>query len=584
MLPVLRALPASLFVLAAAATPASAQEYKLHKFARQQLTDVYYSEGANAGDINGDGKPDVVYGPHWYEGPDFKTRHEIYPAKPQNREGYSDNFFNWVYDFNGDGRNDVLTVGFPGKPGYVYENPGPGNYDKPWPRHEVLKSVSNESPQFVNLVGDAQPELVCTSNGQFGFATFEPKKGFEPWAFHSISAMEAPKPFGHGLGVGDVNGDGLQDVIITTGWFEQPKDRADKVRWEFNEASFTTAYGGAEMYAYDVDGDGLNDVVTSLAAHDFGLAWYKQIRDGGKVTFRRQLIMGDKPADNPFGLVFSELHSVALVDMDGDGLKDIVTGKTYYSHHKGSPMWDAGAVVYWFKLVRTKGGVEWIPHKIDGAAGIGRQISVVDVNGDKLPDIVVGGMVGAHVLTHKVEKVTKEQWEAAQPKRVKFDAPEFKRGPQSVVDKQTGKVAGAVEGEAMRVLKVSAGQTVVQKMGAFKKDRWSGDAQLFWTGGKKGDTLTLELEAPAAGKYDVAAVLTMAGDYAAVEFALDDKKLGEPLDLYNPDVVTTGLLKLATVELKEGSHHLTIRITGANPSAVQKFMVGLDYVMLQPAK
>ena len=90
--------------------------------------------------------------------------------------------------------------------------------------------------------------------------------------------------------------------------------------------------------------------------------------------------------------------------MDGDGLKDIVTGKTYYSHHKQSPMWDAGAVVYWFKLVRTKEGVDWVPHKIDGEAGIGRQVSIVDVNGDKLPDIVVGGMVGAHVLMHQKDQ------------------------------------------------------------------------------------------------------------------------------------------------------------------------------------
>ena len=118
----------------------------------------------------------------------------------------------------------------------------------------------------------------------------------------------------------------------------------------------------------------------------------------------------------------------------------------------------------------------------------------------------------------------------------------------------------------MRVLKVSAGQTAVQKMGVFKKDKWSGDAQLFWSGGKKGETLTLALEVGATGKYDVSAVLTMAADYATVQFAIDDKPLGEPLDLYNsPDVITTGVQKLGRVELKEGTHHLTIKITGANP-------------------
>lgn len=568
-----------------APTLSAADEYKLHSFARQQLTSGYYSEGANAGDINGDGRADVVSGPYWYEGPDFKTKHEIYPAKPQNREGYADNFLCWMYDFNGDGKNDVLTVGFPGKPGYVYENPGAGNYDKSWKRHEVLKAVSNESPQFVNVIGSDQPELVYTQDGKFGFASFEPKKGFEPWTFHAISVMDAPKPFGHGLGAGDMNGDGRADILIADGWFEQPEAKADTVRWEFHKVKFTDSYGGAEMHVYDVDGDGKNDVITSLAAHDFGLAWYRQVTKDGRTTFEKQLIMGDRPAQNPFGVVFSELHSVALVDMDGDGLKDIVTGKTFYSHHKQSPMWDAGAVVYWFRLTRKKEGVVWVPHQIDGEAGIGRQVSIIDVNGDKLPDVVVGGMVGVHVLTHKAEAVTKEKWEAAQPKRVKFEPVKSIRGPLSDIDKTTGKVAGALEGEELKVVKATAGTTSVQKMGGFKADKWSGDAQLFWSGAKAGATLTLEFEAKSAGKYDLTAVMTMAADYATVQFGVDDKPVGKPLDFYHsPDVVSSGLQTFGTVDLKEGKHTLAITVTGANPSAVQKYMVGLDYLLLKPAK
>lgn len=394
---------------------AVAAERELHRFKPVPLTDVYYSEGANFGDVDGDGAVDAVYGPYWFKGPDFTAKHEIYKAKPQNRDRYSDHFFCWLRDFNGDGRQDVFTVGFPGTPGYVYENPGAAGFDKPWPKHQVIDSVSNESPQLLDLVGDEKPELVCTNNGNYGYATIDWQKPFEPWTFHKISSMAAPKPFGHGLGVGDIDGDGRRDIIVQHGWFQQPQSLDSAAEWKFHKADFARA-GGAEMYAYDVDGDGDSDVITSLAAHEFGLAWYEQVRDGDKILFKPHLIMGSKPEENRYGLVFSELHSVNLADIDGDGLKDIVTGKTYWSHHKQSPQWDAGAVVYWFKLARTPQGVDWIPYRAADETGIGRQLTVADINGDKLPDMVVGGMKGAHVLLHELQPVSESEWQAAQPK------------------------------------------------------------------------------------------------------------------------------------------------------------------------
>ena len=202
---------------------------------------------------------------------------------------------------------------------------------------------------------------------------------------------------------------------MQSGWFEQPASRDGDPKWMLHKFDFTKA-GGADMFAYDVDGDGDADIITSLAAHEYGLAWFEQVQENGESTFRRHLIMGSKPDENRYGVLFSELHSVALADIDGDGLKDIVTGKTYYSHHKQAPMWDAGAVVYWFKLVRTKSGVDWVPFRADTESGIGRQLSVGDVNGDKLPDIVVGGMKGANVLIHRREPVSRDEWEQAQPK------------------------------------------------------------------------------------------------------------------------------------------------------------------------
>jgi hypothetical protein len=560
-----------------------AQEFALHSFDRQQLTDVYYSEGIAAGDLNRDGHVDLIYGPLWFAGPSFKEHHEIFQAKPQPKERYANHFFAWVYDFNGDGWNDVLTAGFPGTPGYVYENPKSERHGKEWPKHQVLDAVSNESPQFVNIVGDERPELVCTNNGFFGYATFDPAKPLEAWKFTAISDKIAPVPFGHGLGIGDVNGDGKEDIIMKDGWFEQPKSANSPARWELHRVKFCTT-GGAEMYAYDVDGDGDNDIITSLAAHDFGIAWHEQVRDGDKITFKQHIIVGDDAANNRYGVLFSEPHSVNFADIDGDGLKDIVTGKTYWSHHTKSPLWDAGAVVYWFKLVRGKDGIDWVPNKADGDSGIGRQVIVHDIDRDGLPDLAAGGMKGANVLLHKKIAVTEQAWKDAQPV-VKFNTvkPYVYSPPAPVAAVATVSVthvAGALEGEKLKVVRASSGSAGVQKMSNFKGGKWSGDEQLFWRGAKPGDKLELEFNVPKDGMFDLSGVLTKAKDYATVQLQLDDQPLGEPLDLFSAEVVTTGELKLGKHQLAAGNHKLTILIQGSNPAATKSYMVGVDYLRL----
>ncbi|OYP38846.1 FG-GAP repeat domain-containing protein [Rhodopirellula sp. MGV] len=592
--------------VAACCSSASADDHALHEFTTEAISDTYFSEGAGAGDINGDRIIDVVYGPYWFAGPDFQAKHEIYPPKPQDRNGYADHFFAWVDDFSGDGHQDVFVVGFPGTPAYVYENPGPqhtssdGAGDKHWEKHQVIDWVSNESPQLVDMVGDERVELLCTRDGMFGFATIEWGPGIQTWEFHPVSPQMTATRFGHGLGAGDINGDGLSDILHPGGWFEQPAENALTSRWKHHPAKLTSSYGGAEMYAYDVDGDGDNDIITSEAAHDFGLSWYEQIRDGESIRFERHPIMGSHPSDNAFGVLFSELHSVALVDIDGDGLKDIVTGKTYWSHHRQSPMWDAGAVVYWFKLQRKQDAgqqvaVEWLPYQAAADPGIGRQITITDLNADGQSDIVLGGMKGAHVLTHQVRQVNESEWLAAQPKRYSgptippIDNAKQTRGPKTKFDDATNSAGDVIEAETLAV-EVTSGAARPQAMNGFQGDRWSGDTQLFWSGAKRGDTMTIRLpktkhDAESDGKMELAAVMTCARDYGIVQFYFDGEKLGEPIDLFDANVVTSGLVTLGTVEIEnDRPHTVTVQIVGANPKAAKAWMFGLDYIKLTPTK
>jgi hypothetical protein len=407
----------SLFALLLAAGCASvpaAKEYDLHTFRKVPLSDRFYAEGANFGDLNRDGIMDVVAGPFWYEGPEFSRRHEYYPAKTFNPEEYSDNFFAHVYDFDRDGWSDILIVGFPGEEVSWYENPR--GKEGPWERHTVLEGVGNESPAWTDLTGDGKPEIVFVRDGHYGYAEWDQADPTRAWAFHNISSKGPWQKFSHGLGVGDVNGDGREDILEKDGWWEQPASLAGDPVWTRHAVDFGP--GGAQMYAYDVDGDGDNDVITSLQAHGYGLAWFEQVEENGRRAFVKHVIMNERPEENRYGVQFSQVHALDLADMDGDGVKDIVTGKRFWAHGShGDPEPNAPAVIYWFRTVRDRDGrgADFIPYRIDDNSGVGVQVVAGDVNGDGLSDLVTSNKKGTAVLLHERNKVDRQSWEAAQP-------------------------------------------------------------------------------------------------------------------------------------------------------------------------
>jgi FG-GAP-like repeat len=407
-------LPLLLATAALAADPVASGE-----FTKIQLTDEFWAEGATSGDFNRDGKMDVAYGPYWWAGPDFQTRRTIYPAtrksKSKNAAGepvefagfkgalgteneYSDNFIAAAQDFNGDGWDDILVISFPGKEAFWFENPKGGK--GPWSKHLAWEAVDNESPMFADLLGPKQPVLVCSSGGFLGYAQPDQKSPTAKWAWHPISPKGGWQRFTHGIGVGDVNGDGRPDLLEANGWWEQPPSLAGDPVWTKHEAKFGS--GGAQMYACDVNGDGKNDIITSLEAHGYGLAWFEQTKDDGVEGWTKHVIVGKTPEENPQGVQFSQPHAIDLRDMNGDGLPDIVTGKRFWAHGPtGDVEANAPAVLYWFELKRGGGKASYVAHLIDDNSGVGTQVAAGDLNGDGKPDVLVGNKKGAFVFLRK---------------------------------------------------------------------------------------------------------------------------------------------------------------------------------------
>jgi len=388
---------------------------------RIQLDERFRSEGVAAADFNNDGTPDVAAGDVWYEAPAAKSAdhtnskmwklHEIrQPGEFVAGKGYSNSFANTAWDVDKDGWADQIIIGFPGDPFHWYRNPGKS--DELWEEHQIWTSACNESPEFEDLNGDGVPEIVIGSQpeAQMGFVSLAgAAKSDGKSGFHAISEPSAEPAsnnnrgldngtfkYYHGLGVGDMNGNGHRDVIIAHGWWESPGDLSSTALWKFHPIQVKTGETvgslpkAANLYADDLDSDGDADLFLS-SAHAFGVWWAEN-----KGQDEWELHEIDKS--------YSQTHAVESVDINGDGQLDYVTGKRFFAHNGNDPGGNDEVVMYWYEVKRVKGQApEFIPHKIVAGkdTGVGTQFEIHDMNGDARPDIVLSNKKGVNVLLQK---------------------------------------------------------------------------------------------------------------------------------------------------------------------------------------
>ena len=392
------------------------KEVVSNRFTIQRLTTVYYGWGATTADVNRDGNLDIVSGPFYYLGPDFTATRRYREGGIYNPENsFAPDMVNLAADFTGDGWPDVLSS-LGNRHMDLYVNPK--GESRRWDKFSVLPTISSEIVLLKDLDKDGKPEVIFGqgATGGYAWAKPDPANPTAVWTPHVISSP-GQAINGHGLGVGDVNSDGRVDIVVPTGWYEQPAGGIETSPWIFHEAELADpavfGSGGGEMGIYDVNGDGLPDIVAGTA-HSWGINWFEQKKAAdGTRTFVRHSIAQNFATENMGNIVFSEQHAARFVDMTGDGIPDMITGKRYWSEAGNNTLTHndpSGApVLYIYRTVRdpkAPGGARFVPELIHNKSGIGSSFDVVDLNKDGRLDIVTATTFGTYVFFAKPAAAT----------------------------------------------------------------------------------------------------------------------------------------------------------------------------------
>ncbi len=334
-------------------------------------------EAATAFDVNGNGKLDIVCGGFWYEAPTWK-KHFLREIKEEGEYHYD--FANLAMDVDGDGWTDTVGAAWHNKMVYWVRNPGKAG--GPWPVYEIDTPGNMETALAYDINGNGQLDIlpnIMSAAAWYEFHRDPSAPQGVRWQKHVLPQEAA----GHGIGAGDVNGDGLCDIVTPKGWLEQKPDGS----WTWHP-EFELGYAGIPILVHDVDGDGNPDVLWGLG-HDYGVFWLQQTRDAdGNRSWTKHLIDDS----------WSQPHFMLLADLTGNRRLELVTGKRHRAHNGNDPGGNDPPCVYYYSFDRSSG--QWTRHTLHegGRVGFGINTVAVDIDGDGDIDVVAPGKSGLYLL------------------------------------------------------------------------------------------------------------------------------------------------------------------------------------------